>query len=304
MDSEFELKEVHAKDYEALKYYFSLRQTGTCENVITDTYLWKIYYRTKYFLTDTGLCFVYKTDTETFSAVPLAAPEHLQENVEILERYFHEVLHQPLTMYLVDQEAVELLDLPEKRYEVEPERMYFDYVYDAEKLRTLSGKLYHKKKNHVNAFLKEYAGRYQCRRLACHDIEETLDFIHRWHASRISDDPFHRDDYEVRGIEYVLRNCRLIQYEIFGVYVDGKMEAFSLGTYDEVTKTAVIHVEKANPDIRGLYPFINQQFLCQAFPEAVYVNREDDMGLPGLRKAKESYHPIRLVEKYMVRERI
>ena len=304
MNGEFELKEVHAKDYEALKYYFSLRQTGTCENVITDTYLWKIYYRTKYFLTDTGLCFVYKTDSETFSAVPLAAPAHLQENVAILERYFHEVLQQPLTMYLVDKEAVELLELPPERYEVVPERMYFDYVYDAEKLRTLSGKLYHKKKNHVNAFLKAYAGRYQCRRLACHDIEETLDFIHRWHAARISEDPFHRDDYEVRGIEYVLRNCRLIQYEMFGVYVDGKMEAFSLGTYDEVTKTAVIHVEKANPEIRGLYPFVNQQFLCQAFPEAVYVNREDDMGLPGLRKAKESYHPIRLVEKYMVRERV
>lgn len=297
------MKEVHSADYAFLKHYFSLRNTGTCENVITDAYLWKIYYRTKYFLTDTGLCWLYKTDTEVFSSIPLAKPEHLQENVEALETYYHEVLGQKLTMYLVDEEAVKLLDLPEERYEVMEDRTYFDYVYDAEALRTLSGKKYHKKKNHVNAFLKEYEGRYQCRRLAGHDIEEILDFVHAWHAERTSDDPFHRDDYEIKGIEYVIRNCRLIKYEMFGVFIDGRLEAFSLGTYDAVTKTAFIHVEKANAKIRGLYPFINQQFLCKAFPEAVLVNREDDMGLAGLRKAKESYHPVQLVKKYTVREK-
>lgn len=300
---DYDLREVHTADYAFLKRYFSLRHTGTCENVITDAYLWKIYYRTKYFLTDTGLCWLYRTDTEVFSTIPLSESQHLQENVEVLERYFHEVLGQKLVMYLVDEEAVALLDLPEDRYEVIEDRSYFDYVYDAEALRRLSGKKYHKKKNHVNAFLKEYEGRYQCRRLAGFDIEEILDFIHAWHDERPSDDPYHRDEYEIKGIEYIIRNCRLIKYEMFGVFIDGKLEAFSLGTYDAVMKMAVIHVEKANAEIRGLYPFVNQQFLCMAFPEAELVNREDDMGLPGLRKAKESYHPVQLVKKYTVRER-
>ena len=61
---------------------------------------------------------------------------------------------------------------------------------------------------------------------------------------------------------------------------------------------AVIHIEKANPEINGLYQFINQQFLIEEFPEAEWVNREDDMGEPGLRKAKESYQPTCLLEKY------
>lgn len=66
---------------------------------------------------------------------------------------------------------------------------------------------------------------------------------------------------------------------------------------------AVIHIEKANSEIRGLYQFINQQFLVNEFPEAKLVNREDDVGMEGLRKAKMSYYPIGFARKYMVRER-
>ena len=63
---------------------------------------------------------------------------------------------------------------------------------------------------------------------------------------------------------------------------------------------AIIHIEKANPDIRRMYPFINQQFLANDFADALLVNREDDMGLPGLRKAKESYYPVEMVKKYTI----
>ena len=66
-----------------------------------------------------------------------------------------------------------------------------------------------------------------------------------------------------------------------GIYIDGKLEAFSLGVYGKAERMAVIHVEKANPEIRGLYPFICQQFLLHEFPDALLVNREDDIGLEG-----------------------
>jgi hypothetical protein len=65
---------------------------------------------------------------------------------------------------------------------------------------------------------------------------------------------------------------------------------------------ALIHFEKADPSIPGIYAFINQQFVHRNFMEMTYINREEDMGIPGLRKAKESYNPVRMVHKYRIRE--
>jgi len=110
-------------------------------------------------------------------------------------------------------------------------------------------------------------------------------------------------DDEYVGIKKIFDDFDVLndRVKVFGIFVDGKLEAFSLGEYLN-SNMALIHVEKANPDIRGLYPFINQQFLVSEFSDVEFVNREEDMGIEGLRKAKLSYHPIRFVEKYSVKE--
>lgn len=74
----------------------------------------------------------------------------------------------------------------------------------------------------------------------------------------------------------------------------------SIGSLINDDDEAVIHVEKANSNIRGLYPFINQTFLNEVFPNVSLVNREDDLGVEGLRKAKMSYGPLRLEHKYTI----
>ena len=94
----------------------------------------------------------------------------------------------------------------------------------------------------------------------------------------------------------------MLSVRMGGIYVDDRLEAFSIGSYNSKEKMAIIHIEKANPEIRGLYQFINQQFLIEEFPEAVLINREDDLGLEGLRKAKLSYNPIDYARKYQVEQ--
>ena len=89
--------------------------------------------------------------------------------------------------------------------------------------------------------------------------------------------------------------------KIAGIFIDGNLEAFTMGEYLN-PNMALIHIEKANPSIRGLYPYINQQFLVNEFSDVEFVNREEDLGIEGLRKAKLSYHPVKFVEKYTVRE--
>ena len=91
-----------------------------------------------------------------------------------------------------------------------------------------------------------------------------------------------------------------IDHYIGGIFVDGRLEAFSIGAYNPKEEMACISIEKGNPEIPGIYQVINQEFLLHEFPQAMLVNREDDMGLAGLRKAKESYNPIGFARKYML----
>ena len=148
--------------------------------------------------------------------------------------------------------------------------------------------------------MREYEGRFEYKPLCCCNTPEIISFIEEWNEKKASNDEYNRVDYELMGIQSVLKNCELLKFQMGGVFIDGKLEAFSIGSYSQAEETAYIHVEKANYEIRGLYAFINQQFLIHAFPQALKVNREDDMGLEGLRKAKLSYQPINLVKKYNI----
>lgn len=299
----YEVKDVNIECADEIMNCISKKKATICDDIITNIYIWSHYYNLKYIKTQTGLVWLYTPPFETFTTAPICAPENVKENFELAVTYFHEVLGKKLVMFVVDENFLNMADLPSDKFEITEERSYFDYLYDAESLRTLSGKKYHKKKNHVNAFLKEYEGRYEARMLGFDAMDDIMACVRRWHDRKESEDPYHREDQELKGLQYLLEECRSLPYQMFGVYVDETLEAFSLGTYDEDTETAFIHIEKANPEIRGLYPFVNQQFLCHAFPEAKRVNREDDMGLEGLRKAKLSYHPIELVKKYTIIEK-
>ena len=197
---------------------------------------------------------------------------------------------------------MQALNLDPEKYEVTEQEDLKDYLYDGEALRSLSGKKLHKKKNHLNAFKKEYEGRYEYRRLCCSDRQDVWQFLDLWREQK-GDDVEEHLDYEVEGIHEILKNCYSINVHMGGVYIDGNLEAFTIGSYNVREKMAIIHIEKANPEIRGLYQFINQQFLINEFPDAVLVNREDDLGLEGLRKAKMSYNPVGFARKYRVIQR-
>jgi hypothetical protein len=170
-------------------------------------------------------------------------------------------------------------------------------------MRTLAGKKLHKKKNHLNAFKKEYDGRYEYQTLGCNTRQDIWEFLDKWREKKGQDVEEHLD-YEVEGIHEILHtnHCKDLQLSMGGIYIDGKLEAFSIGTYNAMEDMAIINIEKANADIRGLYQFINQQFLLHEFPTARWINREDDLGLEGLRKAKMSYYPVDFARKYEVIE--
>lgn len=297
-----EFKKIEVNSIHEMLPFYAMRHNMTCDSVFLESYVWKDYYNVRYAIWENkALLWLMENEGRCFSAMPLCREEDLPGAFAAIEEYFNEELGYPLVINLADEYAVKYLNLPEDKYLVEEQVDSRDYLYNGDAMRSLAGKKLHKKKNRVNAFKREYEGRYEYRRLCCSDSHDVWVFLDRWRQQKGEEVEEHLD-YEVKGIHDILKNCSEFSIHMGGVYIDGQMEAFTIGSYNPVEHMAVIHIEKANPEINGLYQFINQQFLIEEFPEAEWVNREDDMGLEGLRKAKMTYYPADYARKYLVEQ--
>ncbi len=299
-----QFSEMRVEDSTRIAPFFYRRPNKTCDSCALDSYLWREYCDILIAEEeDKALFLLMDRDGEKYTAMPYCDEEALPVYFKRIEDYFNEVLKQPLKIYLADEEAIKFLTLEENpRYLVKEEEDFKDYLYDAEELRTLPGKRFYKKKNRVNKFKREYEGRWEYRSICCSEKVVVWEFLDRWYQSRVKEEGNGEDtlEYEIKGIHEVLQNCMSIDHYIGGIFIDGRLEAFSIGAYNPREEMACISIEKGNPEIPGIYQVINQEFLVHEFPQAKFVNREDDMGLAGLRKAKESYNPIGFARKYMV----
>jgi len=297
-----EFNKLNAENVERLSKYYGKRHDQTCDSVILDNFLWGGYYHVRYCeRDDKAVLWTMNIFGKQYAALPVCAMEDMPHYFKELEQYFNEELHLPLEIYLADEPAVEYLNLPADKYCITELFDSRDYLYSAEALKNLSGPKLRKKKNHINFLKREYEGRYEYRTLCCSDSMDVWKFLDKWREQKGQEVEGHLD-YEVEGIHEILRNCSLLNVRMGGIYIDDALEAFSIGSYNPREKMAIIHIEKANPEIRGLYQYINQQLLIHEFPEAELVNREDDMGLPGLRQAKLSYEPVDFARKYRIRQ--
>ncbi|RPI74580.1 MAG: DUF2156 domain-containing protein [Desulfobacteraceae bacterium] len=196
----------------------------------------------------------------------------------------------------VDEAFVKAYVEPES-YTVELDRDNSDYVYLAQDLIQLSGNKFHRKKNHVNQFIKKY--RFEYRTLNRDLLKSFLNLQENWCQLRecVAYPDLWSEDYAVHT---ALTHFGDLDFQGGAILIDDKVEAFALGeSLNE--DTAVIHIEKANPEINGLYAAINQVFCREAWSDMRYINREQDMGIEGLRQAKESYYPDHRVQKYSVK---
>ena len=157
-----EFKPISAKDIDRLTPFYMMRRNKTCDSVFLESFLWREYYNVRYAIwEDRALLWLMEYKGRVFSAMPLCREEDLKEAFHVLEQYFNEELGYPLVINLADEEAVKCLNLSPEHYLVKEEEGAADYIYSAEALKTLSGKKLHKKKNHLNAFKRNYEGRYE-----------------------------------------------------------------------------------------------------------------------------------------------
>ena len=266
--------------------------------------MWQHVYKTGYYIGEDFAVLVGEYEGDSFSILPLASKDKLPKVIDFVLKYF-EKENKKIYFRGVTKEVVKVLKekYPDK-FEYIEERDLFDYIYDGESLRNLQGKKNQKKRNHLNYFLKEYDGRYEYKSLKKENFAECLALMKEWTSNKEENYEFDEGiDEEILGIKKIFEDYDILEdkVKVSGIYIDGRLEAFTMG--ELLNKNmALVHIEKANPDIRGLYPYINQQFIVNEFEDVEFVNREEDLGIEGLRKAKLSYHPSRFVEKYTVRE--
>jgi len=201
-----------------------------------------------------------------------------------------------------DESVIETISAMTGKFECREARDTWDYIYDVEKLAGLTGSKYHKKKNHLNKFMKEYDFSYEP--ISALNLEECRKVKNEWLENALKREEGAEDIkhmlWENKMLDDALNHYEALGFVGGALRVDGKVKAFTMGE-KKSENMFVTHYEKADISVDGIYVAINQQF---AFNELLgkykYVNREDDMGMEGLRNAKLSYHPDLLYEKYAV----
>ncbi|MBI5664084.1 MAG: DUF2156 domain-containing protein [Nitrospirae bacterium] len=219
-------------------------------------------------------------------------PEALDQGFKYLEKYpggpyFERVPESFARAYLMDNE----------KYIVEEERDHFDYVYEVNDLINLKGRRFHDKKNKVNKFRNAY--KYEYVSLTPALIGECLEFEKYWCQERDCE-KYYGLHKERCAILEMLNNFEALNMKGGIIRIENKIVALSLGE-KLLPDTLVVHIEKANTSIPGLYQVINQEFLMHEAADCRFVNREQDLGIEGLRSSKMSYNPVKFVKKYRVR---
>lgn len=280
------LKSVTTDDLQLIKSYLAYRQCESSEINFLTFYIWRKAFDIKYAEVDGCLIIRFKDDDspENFR-YPIGNGDH-EAALEKIEQYAG---GSPVFYGISEQQAEQL---KARGYKTSVMKGYSDYVYYTEDLINLSGKKYHSKKNHLNSFKKNYNYRYEA--MTAENALECVKAYDGWYSNEQGDAML---AYEKEAIEDILINFEKLDFKGGVLYVDDEICAFTVS--EQLTNDmAVIHIEKANTAFNGAFAAINQMHLENTWSHLKYVNREEDLGLEGLKKAKKAYRPCRMIDKY------
>ena len=262
-----------------------------CEYSYTTAYMWSRHYNVRIARADNAALLRSDSESGPSFLVPVGLP--LTEGIDLLRRYTEQE-NIPLRLHGVDEQTREqLITAYPKQVRFDTYDGDYDYIYRTEALATLPGNAYHSKKNHISSFSRRYTWRYEP--LDDTNVEEVAALSAEWCREKgdCQDAGLHSERCAIRRL---LQYRKQLSVEGGLIRVDDKAVAFTLGSPINASVFDV-HVEKALSAYSGAYAVINREFAktLTAYP---YLNRENDMGIEGLRRAKESYRPEIVLKKY------
>lgn len=293
---------ISIDDKEVITSYTIPSDYRNCDYAFSNICAWRFLYDTEFAVVNGNLLIRFWIENKTRVAYMMpTGTGDLKESISLLEmdslRHGH-----PLCMLGVTPDAKEILDkeIPGGFYYLS-ERDYFDYIYLREDLATLSGKKLHAKRNHFNNFVKHY--QYEYLNLTPEIISECLELESIWYKAHLGNDDIDELNDERHAMIYSLNHFSELNLIGGAIKVDNKIVAFTFGGPIN-HNTFGVHVEKADLNYEGSFTVINKEFTAHLPEKYIYVNREEDLGIPGLRQAKLSYNPAILLEKYATIKKI
>ena len=289
-----EFKTPKLEDKKMFDAYFDKINYRSADFSAATLILWKDHYHMTYAITEDMLIIRSKDGEGCTFSYPIGGGDEKKAVEAVMEYCREEGI--PFAMHGILKETEEKMkEMFGDIFTVEYDRDLFDYIYERESLATLRGKKLHGKRNHINKFLANHPD-YEYRKLDATLIDDCMALYDKWISER--EETKELED-ERKSVSLALHNMERLGLTGGSIFVDGKMGAFTVGERlrDDVQ---LVHIEKADTDIDGLYPMINQQYVLHECQDVTYVNREEDMGHAGMRKAKRSYNPTYMVEKYLL----
>jgi hypothetical protein len=294
-----EMRELTFDDRALIEGLLSREPPDTSELTFTNLFIWRDAYGLRLSRVKGALCmFSWRSDPEDSFVLPPLATDDAPAIVDTALQHLKDNGHDA-KLARISSAQLERLGITAERFAIEPDRANWDYVYSVSDLVELAGDKYHSKRNHLAQF--ESAHQYEYRPLTpdvvpgCEEVQDLwCDEKHCDLSASLR--------AESRAVKEALRNLDRLSASGGCILIGGKVEAFTLGEPLN-NDTVTIHLEKANAKYHGLYQAINQQFLAHRWRDFAFVNRQQDLGIEGLRQAKGSYHPHHMVEKHIVRRK-
>lgn len=272
-------------------------QYGISESCFTSLFLWGEVYQTELAFQD-ELLFVRVGAKGNYRYMIPMGKGDLKHGLALIREDAEKNGCEPSLIAVTDRMRERLESIVPHTFDYQPARDSFDYIYSPQELATLSGKKFHQKKGHVNRFVKEYGDQFRYEVIGKENIDEVVSFQEKW---------FLQNCTRIPNLELEQRMLSRLFAHYFDLGVIGGLlrvgqdvVAYSVGTR-LCQQTMLVQIEKGDISYHGVYQMMNQQFVLHNCTDVVYLNREDDAGVEGLRRAKLSYQPMFLMRKYVAK---
>ena len=254
-----------------------------CNYTFANLVGWQFWYYTEVCVLENAVVLRYTFDDQR--AYMVCAPEELP--LVLIKALFDDSNGDLILIGFEDSQVAQLSSFNSRfSISVEPVRDQYDYIYRRTDLATLHGRHLDAKRNHIHRFRAEHPD-YEYRPLTPECFDECRRLTEIWQEEKGDSDTINA---EKQVMETIFSNWDALGMIGGSIFVDGRMVAFTYGSA-VTTDTLDVCVEKADRHVEGAFAIINQQFAEHLPEQYIYLNREEDMGIPGLRQAKLSYHP-------------